>query len=249
MAGFRQSLLVGRDAATAIKAVGSGTFTGTDSTIYVVRVTKAGASGAAKVTVYDTSGAVVNAAATVTSGAAITLGAVGARLTLTWSGVDLVVGQEWWAYADTGVNTVGRVEEVSAGNGQMVRFARVNSDGELLVAAGSLATSLALLDDAVYTDGSGTPSKGLLVMGTDGTNPQALKVTTTGAAAIIGEAAATQAITIPAESNTHTGWIDVRGYVPLFGTDTAFAGTDITFLHSFDGSNSAGGRAPRGRVD
>lgn len=61
-----------------------------------------------------------------------------------------------------------------------------------------------------------------------------------GALDVRGSTTPTEAVVIPAESNTHTGWIDVRGYVPLFGTDTAFAGTDITFLHSFDGSNSAG---------
>jgi len=36
------------------------------------------------------------------------------------------------------------------------------------------------IDDTVYTDGAGTPSKGLLVMGTDGTHPQALSVNSDG---------------------------------------------------------------------
>ena len=138
MAGFRQALICGRDASTSIKATGGGTYTGAASTVYKVRVTTAGASGAAKVTVYDINGTLINAAAAVTSGSAITLGAVGATLTLTWSGVDLVVGQEWWAYADTGVNTVGKVEEISAANGNALRPAFVNSSGELLVKPSTL---------------------------------------------------------------------------------------------------------------
>lgn len=38
----------------------------------------------------------------------------------------------------------------------------------------SIKTAVELIDDAVYTDGTGTPSKGVLAMGSDGTNPQAL---------------------------------------------------------------------------
>lgn len=41
-------------------------------------------------------------------------------------------------------------------------------------------TSLQLLDDAVYTDGTGTPSKAIAVAGTDGTNPQILKTDASG---------------------------------------------------------------------
>lgn len=44
----------------------------------------------------------------------------------------------------------------------------------------SIQTAVELIDDAVYTDGSGTPSKGVAVMGTDGTNPQILKTDASG---------------------------------------------------------------------
>lgn len=44
----------------------------------------------------------------------------------------------------------------------------------------AIQTAVELIDDAVYTDGSGTPSKGMLVMGTDGTNPQAIAVDASG---------------------------------------------------------------------
>jgi hypothetical protein len=46
--------------------------------------------------------------------------------------------------------------------------------------SGAIKTSVELIDDAVYTDGSGTPSKGLAVMGTDGTNPQIVSTNATG---------------------------------------------------------------------
>jgi hypothetical protein len=44
-----------------------------------------------------------------------------------------------------------------------------------------ITTSVQLIDDAVYTDGTGTPSKALAVAGTDGTNPQIVSVTSAGA--------------------------------------------------------------------
>ena len=43
-----------------------------------------------------------------------------------------------------------------------------------------LVTSLGLIDDTVYTTGSGTPSKGLLVLGSDGTNPRAISTNSSG---------------------------------------------------------------------
>lgn len=45
---------------------------------------------------------------------------------------------------------------------------------------GAALTSLQLIDDTVYTDGTGTPSKAIGVAGTDGTNPQILKTDTSG---------------------------------------------------------------------
>jgi hypothetical protein len=54
---------------------------------------------------------------------------------------------------------------------------------------GSVKTAVELLDDVVYTDGSGTPSKGAAVMGTDGTNPQIVAVDTTGHVKVVGAAA------------------------------------------------------------
>ncbi len=43
-----------------------------------------------------------------------------------------------------------------------------------------IETAVELIDDTVYTDGTGTPSKGVAVMGTDGTNPQILHTDSSG---------------------------------------------------------------------
>lgn len=45
---------------------------------------------------------------------------------------------------------------------------------------GNIVTSVQLIDDAIYTDGSGTPSKAIGIAGTDGTNPQIVSVDTAG---------------------------------------------------------------------
>jgi hypothetical protein len=67
----------------------------------------------------------------------------------------------------TGTVTVGSHAVTNAGT-----FA-VQVDGAAL-------TALQLIDDAVYTDGTGTPSKAVAVAGTDGTNPQILKTDSSG---------------------------------------------------------------------
>ena len=69
--------------------------------------------------------------------------------------------------AVNGTLTVGSHAVTNAGT-----FA-VQVDGDAL-------TALQLIDDAVYTDATGTPSKGIAVMGTDGTNPQLIAVDTSG---------------------------------------------------------------------
>ena len=61
-----------------------------------------------------------------------------------------------------------------------------------------------------------------------------------GALDVRGSTTPTEAVVIAAEGTTGSSFIDIRGFTPVFATDTAFAGTEFTFLHSFDGINSAG---------
>jgi len=44
----------------------------------------------------------------------------------------------------------------------------------------SIKTAVELIDDAIYTDGTGTPSKAIGIAGTDGTNPQIIKTDASG---------------------------------------------------------------------
>jgi len=55
-----------------------------------------------------------------------------------------------------------------------------NSMPVTLASNDNAVASLAVIDDSVYTSGSGTPSKGILSLGTDGTNPRAIKTDTDG---------------------------------------------------------------------
>lgn len=71
--------------------------------------------------------------------------------------------------------TIG-VVEIAAGQ----TVAVTNAGTFAVQVDGAALTALQLIDDAIYTDGTGTPSKGVLVMGTDGTNPQAVSVDTSG---------------------------------------------------------------------
>jgi hypothetical protein len=80
--------------------------------------------------------------------------------------------------------------ETTAGGGAFVNV-KVNPSGTLETNAtnggtfavqesGAALTALQLIDDAVYTDGTGTVTKGIAVLGQDGTNPQAIKTDADG---------------------------------------------------------------------
>ena len=54
------------------------------------------------------------------------------------------------------------------------------STSGILADTAAIQTSVELIDDAVYTDGTGTVTKGIAILGQDGTNPQAIKTDTSG---------------------------------------------------------------------
>lgn len=100
-------------------------------------------------------------------------------------------------FDETGISWQGVLPVVNAmvaakeGTETDLIYIQATTDGELIVttAGGAGATeatlqdvkdAVELIDDAVYSDGVGTPVKGLLVMGTDGTNPQVLSVNSDG---------------------------------------------------------------------
>jgi hypothetical protein len=75
--------------------------------------------------------------------------------------------------------------------------------------SGAALTALQLIDDTVYTDGSGTVTKGIAILGQDGTNPQAIKTDANGELQV-------DVLTMPSVTVTATD-LDVRNLV--FATD------------------------------
>lgn len=69
---------------------------------------------------------------------------------------------------------------------------------------GSALTSLQLIDDSVYTDGSGTVTKGIAILGQDGTNPQAIKTDASGELQV-------DVLTMPTVAVTQSGTWDEVG--------------------------------------
>lgn len=100
-------------------------------------------------------------------------------------------------------------------------------------------TALQLLDDTVYTDGTGTPSKAIGVAGTDGTNPQILKTDTAGELQVdvLTLPNVTIGAAIPAGTN-NIGDVDVLTVpAPL---STTGGGTEATALRVTLASDSTG---------
>lgn len=68
----------------------------------------------------------------------------------------------------------------------------------------SIQTAVELIDDAVYTDGTGTVTKGIAILGQDGTNPQAIKTDANGELQV-------DVLTMPTVAVTQSGTWDEVG--------------------------------------
>lgn len=68
----------------------------------------------------------------------------------------------------------------------------------------AIQTSVQLIDDAIYTDGSGTVTKGMAILGQDGTNPQAIKTDANGELQV-------DVLTMPIVAVTQSGTWDEVG--------------------------------------
>ena len=133
--------------------------------------------------------------------------------------------------SQTFAEIVGGAGAVSAGVQRMT----LASDDPAVV-------SVQLIDDAIYTDGTGTPSKGMAVMGTDGTNPQIISTNATGHVNIAdggntitvdGTVAISGTVTVGSHAVTNAGTfaVQVDGNAltalqliddPVFADDAAF---------------------------
>lgn len=69
---------------------------------------------------------------------------------------------------------------------------------------GAALTALQLIDDTVYTDGTGTVTKGIAILGQDGTNPQAIKTDASGELQV-------DVLTMPTVAVTQSGTWDEVG--------------------------------------
>lgn len=95
--------------------------------------------------------------------------------------VKLVDGTADSTAAIGGDATNGLDVDVTRVSGTVTISGAVTNAGTFAVQeSGAALTALQLIDDAVYTDGTGTPSKALGIAGTDGTNPQIIKTDAAG---------------------------------------------------------------------
>lgn len=92
------------------------------------------------------------------------------------------------AVTNAGITTIAgavsgtemQVDIVSAPTLTVNAHAVTNAGTFAVQVDGAALTSLQLIDDAIYTDGTGTVTKGVAILGQDGTNPQAIKTDAAG---------------------------------------------------------------------
>lgn len=131
--------------------------------------------------------------------------------------------------ADTGVAMLAvRRDTAAVGSDTDGDYSTVNVDANGHVwtrdkNSADILTALQLIDDAVYTAGSGTPTKGLLALGTDGTNPRALKCSTGGILQAQGDVA---------HDAANSGNPILNGAVASNAVTTAVANADRTSLYA-----------------
>jgi len=83
--------------------------------------------------------------------------------------------------------------------------------------------ALELIDNAIYTSGSGTPSAGVLILCNDGTNPRALLSDASGRAMVVGSVADGQPVDgnplsiagVDGAGNVQTALMDTDGHLQL----------------------------------
>lgn len=104
----------------------------------------------------------------------------------------------------------------------------LESGGNLATIAGdttAIQTSVELIDDIVYTDGVGTVTKGVAILGQDGTNPQAIKTDTSGELQIdvvssaLPTGAATEASLVAIDTSTASMASDVQSLASIVKVD------------------------------
>lgn len=97
--------------------------------------------------------------------------------------------------------------------------------------SGSIKTSVELIDDTVYTDGAGTVTKGIAILGQDGTNPQAIKTDASGELQV-------DVLTMPTTTVTATD-LDIRNLANTDVVTAELSATDNAVLDAIAASVAA----------
>lgn len=135
------------------------------------------------------------------------------------------------ASLNAGTNNIGDVDVVSSAlpTGASTLAEQQSQTTHLSTISGdttSIQTAVELLDDTVATDGSATPTKGILMAGQDGTNAQTIKTDTNGELQV-------DVLTMPTVAVTQSGTWDEVGIND--------SGNSITVDYATTGSGTATG--------
>lgn len=130
-------------------------------------------------------------------------------------------------YAPLRVDATGALWTAISGTVTVGSHAVTNAGTFAVQVDGAALTALQLIDDAVYTGGTGTPSKGIGVLGSDGTNPQFISVNSSGHVNIADGGNAITVDGTVAVSGTVTVDLGVNNDVTVTGSVTANAGTNL----------------------
>jgi len=95
----------------------------------------------------------------------------------------------------------------------------------------AIETAVQLIDDTVYTDGAGTVTKGIAILGQDGTNPQAIKTDASGELQV-------DVLTMPTTTVTATD-LDIRNLVNTDVVTAELSATDNAVLDAIAASVAA----------
>lgn len=176
--------------------------------------------------------------------------------------VKLAVSTDGSATALTANNTDGLLVNLGSNNDVTVTGSvtanagtNLNTSALALESGGNLAdvkTAVQLIDDAVYTDGTGTPSKAIGIAGTDGTNPQIVKTDSSGELQVdvLSSALPSGAATAANQSTANTALSAIQTAVEILDNTVSGSEMQVDIVGSLPaGTNAIGKLAANSGVD
>jgi hypothetical protein len=111
----------------------------------------------------------------------------------------------------TGAAVPTKAYFIAGTDGTNARALKTNTSGNLeVLITGAGLTALELIDDAVGTTGAATPAKGILFVGTDGTNARGIKTNTGGVLETIESGQTTGGLTLHSRISVPTDEVNVK---------------------------------------